>query len=203
MAMPEFHAGACKIRPDTVRHLPGESRMSDQRGAISMRELYGLALLFACLTLLLARHSRMPLMTAGTAMASTPVPAAVVAPPPLAPEARQALDAARHARLQRDMAQIQVVLDQWIAVQSGASATSPDALESGIVQMQDLRARIGQLTLSSQCAVDAQQAHGDAMDARITYLIALRRRWSDTPSMLQRAERSAQAAEIADAACHA
>lgn len=176
--------------------------MRNMRGAISMRELYAIGLLLACLILLLSRHSAQLVRLADQSGMTQPVveqaatPASLVA----SDEARHTLRAARQLRLEHDLAQMQPLLQQWSSL-VGSGNSAGNGSDRRIARMQDIRQRLGGMILSSQCAVDAQQASGDAMDASITYFIAKSRHWTNTPQALEQATRKAEAAKQASAAC--
>jgi hypothetical protein len=179
--------------------------MRNMRGAISMRELYAVGLLLACLILLLSHHSaslvRLANQAGMTDPAAEPVtepdatPASLVA----SVEARRAFKAARQLRLEHDLGLMQPLLEKWSLLTDGNSPGN----DRRIADMQDIRQQLDGLVLSSQCAVDAQQANGDAMDASITYFIARSRHWTNAPQELEQATRKAEAAKQVSTACSA
>lgn len=175
--------------------------MRHMRGAISMRELYAVGLLLSCLILLLSRHSASLVRLADQAGVTDPVfepapaPASLVA----SSEARHTFNEARRVRLQHDLEQMQPLMEKWSVLVSGNSVGS--GKDQRIDRMQDIRQQLGGLVLTSQCAVDAQQANGDAMDATITYFIARSRHWSNASQTLEQAAGKAQAAKQASASC--
>lgn len=175
--------------------------MRNMRGAISMRELYAVGLLLACLILLLSRHSTALVRLADQVGVTPPIaePAATPASLLASDEARQAFKQARRLRLQHDLALMQPMTEKWSTLVNGRGAS--DGKDRRIAGMQDIRQQLGALVLSSQCAVDAQQANGDAMDASITYFIARSRGWTNAPQALEQAVSKAGAAKQASAAC--
>lgn len=175
--------------------------MRHMRGVISMRELYAVGLLLSCLILLLSRHSASLVRLANEAGVTDPVsePAATPASLVASSEARHAFKEARRARLQHDLAQMQPLMEKWSVLVDDSSPG--DGKNLRITRMQDVRQQLGGLVLTSQCAVDAQQANGDAMDATITYFIARSRHWTNVSQALEQAASKAQAAKQASVAC--
>lgn len=167
-----------------------------ERGPVSLRALLCIAVLFMGLMVLLSRHSATAQEPSATAIAAV----AVAATAPSASAARER-DALRHARLAHDVAMVAPVLDQWSAAAMLARGTPPAALSPRIATLQDIRARFGLMQLSEQCALDAQRANGAAMDARITYFIALKNQWPTVQQRLEQAEQASDAAKAAGAIC--
>lgn len=176
--------------------------MRNMRGAISMRELYAVGLLLACLILLLSHHSAALVRLAnqtGVTAAPTVEPVAAPASMVASEEARRAFKQARELRLEHDLAMMQPMMQKWSALVNGSGVT--EGKDQRITSMQDVRQQLGSLVLSSQCAVDAQQADGDAMDASITYFIAKSRNWTNASDALQQAAIKAEAAKQASVSC--
>jgi hypothetical protein len=184
--------------------------MKRQRGSVSVRELFGIAMLFVGLMVLIVRHSTAEGRVSDEAAAATAViaaPAVEATTVPAAPASQvvvdtAARDAARKSRLAHDVAQVAPLLGQWSSAANLAMTTPAEGLQPRIAELQDIRARFGDVQLSEQCAVQAQQANGDAMDAHITYFIAVANHWSSVQKSLEKAEQATAAAKTASSACH-
>jgi hypothetical protein len=180
-----------------------------ERGPVSLRALLGIAALFMGLMVLLSRHSATAQepadagFMAATAVEAGAQPSTAQSSPPAqsSPVDARARDALRRTRLARDVALVEPVLEQWSAAASLARETPAKALQSRIATLQDIRARFGLMQLSEQCAVEAQRANGEAMDAHITYFIAVENQWPTIRQRLEQAERASRAAKAAGAAC--
>jgi len=174
-------------------------------GPISLRTMYGIALLFACLIVLVAQHSGRQEQSAAVAptkvAVETPAASATVAAAPVVDTpARQA---ARKAWRDRETAQIAPLLDQWATVLNLANAAAPEQLQPRIAELQAIRQRLRDMQLSEQCMVQAQHALGISMDAHITYFIAVKEQWPTVAKRHEQAEQAAAAAKSATAECHA
>lgn len=170
--------------------------MKKEHGSISLRALFSVAVLFVALMVLIIRHSTAQGHDVGDAATAASV-ADVTAAPVVGSKA------ARKIQFEHDVAQVTPLLGQWSAAADLARSTPPAGLGSRIAELQDIRVRFGAVQLSEQCAVLAQQANGDAMDARIAYFTAVMNHWPTVPESLERAEKTALAAKNASADCHA
>lgn len=174
-------------------------------GPISLRAMYGLGLLFVGLIVLVAQHSGRQEQVAEVAV---PAKAAVEAPASSATAVAPAADtkarqAARQAWRDRETAQIAPLLGQWTTALNLADAAAPEQLQPHIAELQDIRLRLRKAQLSENCMVQAQHALGVAMDAHITYFIALKEQWPTVAKRHEEAEQAEATAKSASAECHA
>ncbi|OOG64742.1 hypothetical protein B0E46_04850 [Rhodanobacter sp. B04] len=185
--------------------------MKQERGSISLRTLVGVATICVGLMVLIVRHStaqggaadQLTAQTvAGPAIETSAPPVADAAATPAVAVDTHALEAARQARRAHDAAQIAPLLDQWSVADNKALATPPEGLQSRIEELQEIRQRFAQLPVTEACAVRAQHVDGDAMDAHITYFIAVMDHWPTVPERRQKAEQAESAAKAASAGCN-
>ncbi|MFC5526330.1 hypothetical protein ACFPPA_11360 [Rhodanobacter ginsengisoli] len=172
--------------------------MGNEHGSISLRMLLGIATLLIGVMLLIVHHS----VVQGRAAESTEVKSPVVATNPVpAMVDTVALDATRRAWIAHDLARAAPLFEQWTSAADLARSTSVAQLQPRIVELQDIRRRYVAVQLSAACAVQLQRARVDAMDAHITYFIALKEHWPTAPKRLEQAEQASRAASAASTAC--
>lgn len=172
--------------------------MGNEYGSISLRTLFGIATLMIGLMLFIVHHS----VVQGRAAEPTRVKPPVVAinPVPVVVDTAT-LDASRRAWIARDLARAAPLLEQWTSAADLARATSAAQLQPRIVELQEIRRRYAAVQLSVGCAVQLQRAQVDAMDAHISYFIALKDQWPTVSKRLEQAEQASRAAHAAGTAC--
>jgi hypothetical protein len=188
--------------------------MKKERGSISLRTLVGVAMICVGLMVLIVRHSTVQASTSDHVTAAAP--AEVVAPPvetsaafaaPVAATSvavdTRALEVARQARRAHDAAQIAPLLGEWSVADNKAMTTAPEQLQPRIVELQQIRERFAEVPVTEECVVRVQHANGDAMDAHITYFIAVMDHWPTVPQRRAAAEQAANAARAANTGCNA
>ena len=188
--------------------------MKKERGSISLRTLVGVATICVGLMVLIVRHGTVQASTSDHVMTTAPAtdaaptvepsaePAAPIAATSVAVDTR-AFESARQARRAHDAAQIAPLLGQWSVADTKAMATPPEQLQSRIEELQQIRERFAEVPVTEECVLRVQQANGNAMDAHITYFIAVMDHWPTVPERRAAAEQAANDARAANAGCSA
>lgn len=174
-----------------INHGEG-SGMGNEHGSISLRTL------LIGLMLLIVHHSVVRGRTGEPARVKPPVVALNPLPPVVD---TAALDASRRAWIARDLARSASLLEQWTSAADLARTTSAAQLQPRIAELQEIRRRYAAVQLSADCAVQLQRAQAVAMDAHITYFIALKDHWPTVPKRQEQAEQASRAANAAGKAC--
>lgn len=172
--------------------------MGNEHGSISLRMLLGIATLLIGLMLLIVHHSVVNGGAAELARVKSPVVAMNTVPVVVD---TAALDATRRAWVARDLARAAPLFEQWTSAAELAKTTSAAQLQPRIVELQEIRRRYAAVQLSADCAVQLQRAQAEAMDAHITYFIALKEQWPTVPKRLEQAQQASRAANAAGTAC--